>query len=216
MTRPRLLDLFCGAGGAAVGYVRAGFEVIGVDIEPQPRYPFEIIRADALEFPLDGFDAVHASPPCQPYSRAMKHLSKHQPMLIDSMRARLAGVTLWVIESVMGAPLPSQSTIDGRHGVMLCGGSFGLRVARHRLFEASIPLPSPGHRHPDSPMNPHNQAGRDRMYAEFGRQDPEPIWLREMGVGWMSRYEGREAIPPAYTEWIGQRLLEAMASERAA
>ena len=112
----RLLDLFCGAGGAAMGYHRAGFEVVGIDIAPQPNYPFEFVQADAMEFPLDGFDAIHASPPCQAYTALAT--GKH-PRLIEPMRERLASSGVpWVIENVVGAPL--------RQPVLLCGSMFGL------------------------------------------------------------------------------------------
>src|ERR1035437_5315198 len=103
--KPRLLDLFCGAGGAAMGYSRAGFEVVGVDIEPQPNYPFEFIQCDVMEFPLHAaiftrdIDAIHASPPCQSYSRAMRHLAFPQPMLLDETRELLESTGLpYVIE----------------------------------------------------------------------------------------------------------------------
>lgn len=207
---PRLLDLFCCAGGCSTGYARAGFEVVGVDLEPQPRYPFTFHQADALSFPLDGFDAIHASPPCQDYSRALRHLASPQPRLIDQIRSRLitAGVP-WIIENVMGAPLPSQSDLFGAHGTMLCGSMFGLAVYRHRLFEASFALRSPGPCvHDDLAMNPHNQRGRDRIKADHAG-DPEKAWRLEMGVSWMNKHEGREAIPPVYTEYLGMQLVDA-------
>ena len=232
MSRPLLLDLFCGAGGAAMGYHRAGFEVVGVDIKPQPRYPFEFVQADAIEF-LSGAGeqylyehnltplAIHASPPCQDYSKAMRHLTAGYPRLIDPVRTRLAEIGLpWVIENVEGSPLPAQDTLDGAHGVELCGSMFGLQMAglqilRHRLFEASFPLTPPrGCDHSLPAFNPHSSGawGRQRIYDAIGRQDPERPWLVTMGVGWMRRYEGREAIPPAYTEHIGRQLLAAMAA----
>jgi SAM-dependent methyltransferase len=128
----RLLDLFCGAGGAAKGYADAGFEVVGVDIEPQPNYPFEFVRADALTFPLDGFDAVHASAPCQAftvYRNNSAHVRQDHPNLIPQTRERLIASGLpYVIENVPGAPL-----IDP---IQLCGTSFPpLEVRRHRIFE---------------------------------------------------------------------------------
>src|SRR4051812_30614731 len=114
MNRPRLLDLFCGAGGAAMGYHRAGFDVIRVEIGPQPNYPFEFHQADAMSYSLDGFDAIHASPPCQMYSRALRHMSAPQPMLIDAVKDILAETGLpWVIENVEGSPLPTQSDLFG-------------------------------------------------------------------------------------------------------
>ena len=204
----KILDLFCGAGGAGMGYRLAGFDVIGVDINPQPNYPFEFHQADAMSISLAGFDAIHASPPCQMYSRALKHLSAPQPMLIDAVRDRLAEADVpWVIENVDGAPLPAQSTLDGRHGAELCGSMFGLPIFRHRLFEASFPVEAPGGcNHTALAMNPHNQAGRDRIYAQAGRDDPEKAWREAMGVGWMGRYEAREAVPPAFTAHIGRYL----------
>jgi len=221
--RPRLLDLFCGAGGCSAGYHRAGFDVVGVDINPQPNYPFEFVQADALAFPLDGFDVIHASPPCQDYSKAMRHLSGDYPRLIEPVRDRLASSGAhWVIENVFGSPLPTQSDLFGRHGTGLCGSMFGLQMAglqilRHRLFEASSPLAPPrGCDHSLPVFNPHNDIGRQRIYDAIGRRDPEKPWLDTMGVGWMSRYEGREAVPPAYTEYIGRQLLEHLTGERAA
>jgi DNA (cytosine-5)-methyltransferase 1 len=203
MTRPRLLDLFCGAGGAARGYQMAGFHVTGVDISPQPRYAGdEFTCADAMTFPLDGFDAIHASPPCQDYSKAMRHLSGSYPRLIGPVRDRLAAAGVpWVIENVPGAPLPVQDDLFGAYGTRLCGTMFGLPIWRHRLFEASFPLAAPRScDHILQPMNPH------RAVRPGGRTS-EPGWRKAMGVGWMSRPEGREAIPPAYTEYIGGLLM---------
>jgi DNA (cytosine-5)-methyltransferase 1 len=203
VSRPRLLDLFAGAGGSAVGYHRAGFDVVGVDIEPQPRYPFEFHQADALTYPLDGYDAIHASPPCQAYTQLAKG---DHPRLIEPTRARLqtAGVP-YVIENVVGAPL--------KNWVQLCGSLFGLRVRRHRRFETNFPLLVPPcvHRgdivavygdHPeDAYVNPRGGVRRARSIDE-ARQ--------AMGIAWMSWDEIREAIPPAYTEFIGGYLLNAL------
>jgi hypothetical protein len=128
----RLLDLFCGAGGAGVGYHRAGFEVVGVDIEPQPNFPFEFVQADAMTYPLDGFDAIHASPPCQAYSLASGYQGKgaraKYPELVGPTRDLLVQTGLpWVIENVPNAPI--------RKDLLLCGEMFGLRLHRHRIFE---------------------------------------------------------------------------------
>jgi DNA (cytosine-5)-methyltransferase 1 len=207
--KPRLLDLFCCAGGAAMGYHRAGFDVTGVDITPQPRYPFRFIQADALDvlagWDLSCFEAIHASPPCQGYSRAMRHLAGIAPLLIDSVREWLkaAGVP-WVIENVPGAPLPVQTDLFGAHGVELCGTMFGLPIWRHRLFECSSPVTAPrGCDHSIQPMNPHCAVRR-------GGRTTESAWRAAMGVGWMAQVEGRQAIPPAYTELIGAQLLAAI------
>lgn len=210
----RLLDLFCGAGGAAMGYHRAGFtEIVGVDINPQPRYPFRFVQMDAMdyleEFWISSFDAVHASPPCQMYSENMKHLSHPQPMLIEPLLERFATANIpWVLENVEGAPLVVASDLFGRHGAFICGSGLGLPVWRHRLFETNWPCASVPCSHQAHAMNPHNGEGRARIYAEHGRIDPEKPWRKAMGVEWMNRYEAREAIPPAYTEYIGRQLLD--------
>jgi DNA (cytosine-5)-methyltransferase 1 len=220
--KPRLLDLFCGAGGAAMGYHRAGFEVVGVDIKPQPRYPFKFVQDDIagwVRVPVALFrcDAIHASPPCQDYSRAMRHLAAPQPRLIDPVIELLKQTGLpWIVENVDGAPIPTQTTLDGRYGVELCGTAFGLSVYRHRLFEASFPVHGSPCRHVRYAMNPHSVAGRERIYAEHGRQDPEILWRKEMGVEWMGRYEAREAVPPVFTEFLGCQLLTHVEAREAA
>lgn len=186
----RLLDLFCGAGGAAMGYHRAGFDVVGVDIRPQPNYPFEFHRGDALTWPLQGFDAIHASPPCQAYANvtAWRGERVNHPDLLPAVRARLVhcGVP-WVIENVDGSPM----TPD----FILCGSMFGLKVRRHRWFLTSWAgfelVPSCQH----TRLLPFMHKG-ERAYADA------------MGCHWMTSHEAREAIPPAYTEWLGGRLLE--------
>jgi DNA (cytosine-5)-methyltransferase 1 len=199
MSRPLLLDLFCGAGGAAVGYQRAGFDIVGVDIRPQPRYPFEFVQADAMSFPLDGFAAVHASPPCQAWSAVTAwrgDRSKH-PKLIAATRARLTG-HLYVIENVQDA------RHDLRDPIRLCGSQFGLPVRSHRYFEIN-PVPftlmPPCHHQP-------GDASRDH-----GAKQTESAFRRAIGCEWMTVREARQAIRPAYTEWVGHQLLEAMSCE---
>jgi DNA (cytosine-5)-methyltransferase 1 len=213
--RPKLLDLFCCEGGASTGYHRAGFNVTGVDIEPRPKYPFEFVLADAMELLadaafLDQFAVIAASPPCQMYSSALKHMAHSQPMLIDAVREALQG-RAYVIENVPGSEIPPQDDLFGRHGVELCGTQFGMRIYRHRLFESSHPMSAPPCRHRLQAMNPHNVAGREWIYREFGRQDPEIVWRREMGVEWMSKHGGRESIPPAFTEHLGRQMLAHLA-----
>ena len=217
---PKLLDLFCGAGGAAMGYHRAGFdEIVGVDLNPQPRYPFEFVQGDALEYLSEHgseFDAVHASPPCQDYSRAVRHLSSPgYPRLLEPTQDILETLDCpYVIENVVGSPIPMQSTLFGQHGVYLCGTMFGLRIWRHRLFATNfeVALPSPCV-HSEPAMNPFNSAGSARLNEEclavLGHKDVgEAYWREHWGVGWMKREEGREAIPPAYTEYIGRTLIK--------
>jgi DNA (cytosine-5)-methyltransferase 1 len=215
VTRPRLLDLFSGAGGAAMGYHRAGFDVVGVDNRPQPRYPFEFHQGDVMTGygGIQGwidylghrrpFDAIHTSPPCQDYSKAMRHLSGGYPRLIEHVRARLTATGLpWVIENVDGAPLPAQGTLDGHYGLELCGTMFGLPVWWHRLFETWAPIAPPrGCDHSVQPMNPNR---RDRP----GGRTASAEWSRARGTEWMLRNEARQAIPPAYTEHIGAQLME--------
>jgi DNA (cytosine-5)-methyltransferase 1 len=142
--KPRLLDLFCGAGGCAMGYFQAGFEVVGVDIAAQPNYPFEFHQADALTFPLEGFDAIHASPPCQGYSVANNiHDRDDHPLLIAEVRNLLRATDLpYVIENVEGARREMHCPVT------ICGLALGLNVRRHRLFECSFPVmvpPCTGH-----------------------------------------------------------------------
>jgi DNA (cytosine-5)-methyltransferase 1 len=215
MKAPRLLDLFCGAGGAGMGYHRAGFEVVGVDIDPQPRYPFEFHQADALECSLDGFDAIHASPPCQQftaYRRRGDGVGDSYPNLIPPTRERLEAVGVpYVIENVPGAPL--------RNWVQLCGTSFALDVERHRWFEMSCwaaTLPCAHGR--NSPRFPQATNRRNlRRTVEVGVwRIPLPIQHAAMGIDWMTLEELSEAIPPAYTEYLGAWLLEAVIRRRRA
>jgi DNA (cytosine-5)-methyltransferase 1 len=211
--KPRLLDLFSGAGGAAVGYARAGFEVVGVDIAPQPRFPFEFHQADALEFPLDGFDVIHASPPCQAYSVANNiHGREDHPRLVEPIRARLlAWGGPYVIENVPRAPLLNPVTI--------CGLSLGLNVKRHRLFESNMPLMVPpchsNHAGDWLLVFGHTVLERGK---EIGRTAKNgPIIRRRhvgtdrgreaMGIDWMNRDELSESIHPAYTELIGHQII---------
>ena len=187
-----------------MGYYRAGFEVVGVDIKAQPRFPFEFHQADALEYPLETFDVTHASPPCQKYSAATRHLANNSPLLIEPIRHRLLATGRpYVIENVLGAPLLEPIT--------LCGLSLGLNVKRHRLFESNVPLPAP----PCVPGHPgdwyvifgHEVRSRRHGHAA-GRKNNLEVGRKAMGIDWMTRGELSEAIPPAYTEWIGRRILD--------
>lgn len=190
----RLLDLFCGAGGASTGYHMAGFDIVGVDIKPQPNYPFEFHQANALEYPIDGFDAIHASPPCQKFSMMQRiHKNEHKhPDLITPIRNRI-NKKPYVIENVPGAPL--------RVDLLLCGTMFGLRIARHRIFESnSLSF---------SLMPPCNHVDLYDPWhgGEMARGEREKL-SKAMGIEYfMTRPEVREAIPPAYTEYIGKQLI---------
>lgn len=193
-----------------MGYHRAGFDVVGVDVNAQPHYPFEFVQADAMAFPLDGFDAIHASPPCQLYTRKSatwgrerKHWEEH-PDLIGPTRERLEASGLpYVIENVEGAPL--------RGTLMLCGSMFGLRIRKHRIFEANwdMPMMAPAACDHRDLYNPWSGAGRtaDKLRAAQGTP-----WIPMHGGA--SRKAGitgdlDNAIPPAYTEFIGRSLFAA-------
>ena len=214
--RPRLLDLFCGAGGAAVGYHRAGFDVVGVDHAPQPNYPYLAWQLDALDavrfllgsgigpFRIGDFDAIHASPPCQAYSQAamwQRNAGKEYPDLLAETRRLLERTGLpWVIENVPGAPM--------RADFVICGCQVGLELRRERWFETSW-------EHFEM-RQPHHHEGPVVSVVGNGT----PSWVREqlgfnptiadyraaMGIDWMNRTELSQAIPPAYTEVVGAAL----------
>lgn len=214
--RLRLLDLFCGAGGAAVGYHRAGFEVIGIDINPQPHYPFAFIRAEGnwqrswlKPWQVRGYAAIHASPPCQKftaYRRRGGGVGDGYPDLIEEMRQILITTGLpYVLENVPGSPV--QPTVQ------LCGSSFGLDVRRHRWFETNVPMMSPPCAH--GLQRPRFPAATNRVNlrrtVEVGVwRIPLKVQQRAMGIDWMTLEELSEAIPPAYTEYIGAQLLDAI------
>ena len=242
----RLLDLFCGAGGAAVGYHRAGFtEIVGVDNKPQPRYPFTFVLGDALEYASKHgheFDAIHASPPCQRFTtlRGMWNHKADHPDLVEPTRVALNVIGApWVIENVPGAPL--------RALLMLCGTMFGLTTAdgraelrRHRYFELGFPpialQPDCQHggitdhrNHPVGVIGVYGGHGRDHRRKaprtigvywhaggssarEFAQQYLTSERREAMGIDWMTGKELSQAIPPAYTEFIGKQLLAAPAS----
>lgn len=223
----KLLDLFCGAGGAAMGYSRAGFdEIVGVDIKPQKNYPFEFVRVDALEYLAEHgqeFDAIHASPPCQGYS-IMRNLpwlrDKEYPLLIDPVRELLEATGRpWVIENVMGAHLPAG---------WLCGTMFGLSFYRHISFETNWFWMQPGHAKHEQIIKPGRNLGErahDIVFSPAGLATKRSLaswqgnaaqgvgighaagWrvaAEAMGIDWMKREELTQAIPPAYTEYIGR------------
>jgi len=190
-----------------MGYYRAGFEVEGVDIKPQPHYPFKFYQADALEFPLEGYDAYHASPPCQAWSvmQNANHMRKDHPELIVPTRELLKHTgKAWVIENVPGSPLINP--------IILCGLSLGLRVIRHRLFESNIIMFQIPHM-----QHPRQAKVRGRMpsgyldslsYIGFTTGSSMKAFRDAMNIDWMTPDEGRQAIPPAYTEYVGKYLIK--------
>lgn len=229
MNRPRLLDLFCCAGGAAKGYHDAGFDVVGVDINPQPNYPYEFVQADALSLVVDRFgqwrchtvdgrlyvvgaiDAAHASPPCQGYTALTTGTNagrSARPRLVAATRALLNGTGKpYVIENVQGS--------DVRRDATLCGEMFGLAVIRHRYFEIggwsySPPCHIPhrgrvqGWRH-----GVYHDGPYFAVYGDGGGKGTVAEWQQAMGIDWTdNRVELAEAIPPAYTNHIGLQLME--------
>ena len=204
-----MLDLFCGAGGASVGYERAGFEVVGVDLKKMRQYPLTLIQGDCLELSVDflrEFDVIHASPPCQKFSayNRRKGAGEFAVNLIPETRdlLRESGKP-YVIENVPGAPL-----IDP---VQLCGSSFGLDVRRHRLFESNVPLVGKPCDHSwQTPRFPPAQNRTNlRSTVEIGVwRIPVDVQRRAMGIDWMGIQNLSQAIPPAYTEFLGRQLFE--------
>jgi DNA (cytosine-5)-methyltransferase 1 len=206
---PRVLDLFCGAGGASMGYAKAGYEVVGMDIKHGKRYPFEYIRRDVMTLrpeDLEGFDLIHASPPCQTYS-VTKHLrvaqgkSTSKQDLLAQVRSLLVVSEIpYVIENVKGAPL-----IDP---VQLCGSAFGLKVRRHRLFESSMELRGTDchHKEQGKPVGIYGSM-RDEIPGGGHTAKTMDEAREAMGIDWMIWGELVEAIPPAYTHYIGQQIM---------
>ena len=217
MRRPRLLDLFCGAGGASMGYARAGFDVVGVDIAPQPRYPFTFVYGDALEYLAahgSKYDAIHASPPCQGYLNEhfrvtpSGHVRRDHPKLIAICRERLGALGVpYVIENIESARRQM------RQPVTLCGSSFGLPLRRHRCFEASFMLMTLDCQHQTEAKYPtqfrpkKGQNTLSRVVQVYGHGKGAKLWPAAMGIDWMQRIELAQAIPPAYTEYIGRQWI---------
>ena len=208
MKKLRLLDLFCGAGGAGMGYHRAGFDVVGVDIVNQKNYPFDFIRADALSFPLDGFDVVHASPPCQAYSVTKSLHDNFYPELIPQVREKLkASGKPFVIENVPGAPLENP--------LLLCGTMFGLRVIRHRLFETNAPifkLLPPCNHHGKTARRGEFDAGQNGFVTVAGHNFQVDVARQAMEISWMTAKGLAQAIPPAYSEYLGRLIIKELAA----
>jgi DNA (cytosine-5)-methyltransferase 1 len=228
VSRPVLLDLFCGAGGAAMGYHQAGFDVVGVDIKPQPRYPFRFVQGDALDV-LAGWDlvpayaGVHASPPCHDHSNVTGRNRKAKGpkgtgwMLGATVRRLRAIGVPWVVENVETAEWAPED-----YRLRLCGSSIGLDVRRHRWFATNVPMMAP-------PCAHHWQRPRFRsldsrrpegalatvvgVHGHLNYAGEFELRCRAMGIDWMTNEELSQAIPPAYTRFIGEQLLAYLCSE---
>lgn len=206
----KALDLFCKAGGVSMGLRRAGFDVTGVDIEPQPRYPFRFIQADALTFDLSGYDLICASPKCQAHTWSARRWKKHFDNQIPETRRRLRESGLpYIIENVPGAPL--------ENAVRLCGLMFGLNVLRHRMFESNLPLFIPDHQRHLPPITREARDGshtvKRSQYITVAGHGGESSsyklddWREAMGIDWMTKDELTQAIPPAYSEYLGRQVI---------
>jgi len=229
VSRPLLLDLFSGAGGAARGYHDAGFDVVGVDINPQPRYPYEFHQGDAMtlgaELLASGrFAAVHASPPCHDHStvtgrnRKAKGAKGTGWMLNATVDLLRSTGLLYVVENVETAEFPGEV-----HRISLCGSSFGLDVRRHRWFATNAPMLEP-------PCAHHLQKPRFRsldsrqktlatvvgVHGHLNYPGEAELRKQAMGIDWMTNAELSQAIPPAYTRFIGEHLKAATLDEVAA
>jgi DNA (cytosine-5)-methyltransferase 1 len=218
--RPRLVDLFCGGGGAAMGYYRAGFDVIGVDLVRQPDYPFPFVQADATRYPLAAADAVHASPPCKAFTPAgnaarqeWRLFDVHTDLLTPTLE-RFAALSIpWIVENVEAAPMPATS-------VRYCGSSFGLAVRRHRLFASNVDLVAPACEHDTTPRYQSldwsaRKAGRLAAAVSVhgnlqGGTDTLELRRWAMGIDWLDNDRLTQAIPPAYTEHIGAQVIGAI------
>lgn len=213
--RPKLLDLFCGAGGASTGYHQAGFDVTGVDIAPQKNYPFRFVQTDALNIHfIDGYDVVHASPPCQSYcwsTTASRKAGKVYPDLVRPVRKLIdESGKPYVIENVPTAPLINPTYLEGT--------MFGLGVIRRRCFETNWWLPQPMYIKHRAPIKQLSKVGPTRILQKSaycsvagsgadGWSGRVADWRKAMGIDWMTRGEIKQAIPPAYTEYIGRYLM---------
>jgi len=207
----KLLDLYCGVGGASAGYYKAGFDVTGIDLKHGRRYPYKYIKGDVLSYLQDldflrSFDIIHASPPCQTYS-ITQHLRNAQgkstsklDLIPQTRTALIASGKQYVIENVPGSPLINP--------IQLCGSSFGLRVRRHRLFESNMKL--------TGSVCDHKAQGRPvGVYGSLNDQIPKggktATTIDEgrdaMGMPWAIWTELVEAIPPAYSEYIGKQII---------
>ena len=221
----RLLDLFCCAGGAGAGYAAAGFEVVGVDIDPQPRYPFTFLQADAIEFVAahgHEFDAIHASPPCQAFSKTKTLHANAHPDLIEPTRAALRATGKpYVIENVVGAPLIDPIKLDGRQFAMTAPDVDGvlLKLVRPRLFESNLDLTAPATMTANAHLFTASAYGAGGGWTPRHRDNPDrrggyiphiDVLKELLGIDWMTKHELSQSIPPRFTEYLGRQMMDAL------
>ena len=210
VSRPKLLDLYCCGGGAGYGYEQAGFDVTGIDIEPQPKHRGKFIQADAIEYlkaHFHEYDVIHASPPCQAYSMAsmqFRKAGKEYVDLIEVTRMELIKTGKpYIIENVPGSPLINP--------IELCGSMFGMRTYRHRLFESNMKLQAPEH---PKHIAPNAKMGRPVKDGEFiqyvGHFSGVKLVQKMTGLHWLGQGELAQSIPPQYTKYIGRQVMVAL------
>ena len=215
INRPLLLDLFCGAGGASMGYYQAGFDILGVDEKFQPRYPFKFHHGDVFEFLEEWgnenmFVAIHASPPCQAYSNANKYWRKSggktYPDLIDRVRTILKKINKpYIIENVKSSPLINPILLNGRF--------FELKLRRARIFETSFPIPLVFPKEEEKGVKMGRKVEEGEVITPVGHFTSVPYARKVMGIDWMYQKELAQAIPPVYTKFIGEYLYNLIKGE---
>lgn len=225
--KPKLLDLYSCAGGAAKGYADAGFEVTGVDIDLQPRYPYEFHQADAIQFVLDHgheYDVIHASPPCQTFSRTKTlHDNEHPDLVAVTREALIESGKPFVIENVVGAPLLDPIRLSGTDFNMTAEDVDGvlLKLVRVRLFESNIALTPPPKLPVDHTIQTASVYGAGGGWTPKHRDNPErrggyiphiDVIKRLLGIDWMTKHELSQSIPPLFTEFVGKQLINHLAS----
>ena len=202
----KLLDLYCCGGGAGYGYEKAGYDVTGIDIEPQPKHRGKIIIADAIEYlkaHFQEYDVIHASPPCQKYSMSsmqFRKAGKEYADLIEITRKELIKTGKpYIIENVPGAPL--------HNPIELCGAMFGMRTYRHRLFESNMPIKAPEHPEHKNPNAKMGRKAKSHEHIQYVGHFSGVKEVQEMtGLHWLGQYELAQSIPPQYTEYLGNQI----------
>jgi hypothetical protein len=196
---PKVADLFCGVGGASSGLHRAGLQVVGFDIEPQPNYPFRFVQQDAMTVDLSEFDAVWASPPCQKYSVMTRSQERHRDLYAPTRKKLIDSGKPYIIENVVGAPYQS--------GIVLCGSMFDLPVRRHRNFETSWMMFRKYCSH-DPNVRAITVTGDSGGNFRHSHKGEKRLWPEYMGIPWGTPDEVTQAIPPPYAEYLGRELVK--------